>query len=282
MKDNYESSNTTNHSHLDHTMDVDEAKHHIRTAQSISISPELLEKLCLSSQTQIKDKQRHAFGNPLPIGLVGFLIALTPLSCDLMGWRGAGGNGAAGIGAYFFFGGALQVMAGIFGWAMGDTFGSAIFATYGAWFFSFAATQVPSFAAFSSYATPGEDPTTGWATQGFNASFGFLTLWMSVMSAVFFICSFRANICFVVIFLALTLAFAFLTAAYWYFALDYVGNAAYAGKMVVGAGSSAFVAVSFGWWVFVSTMLATLDFPFQLPVGDLTTIIKGASDKSQV
>ena len=28
-------------------------------------------------------------------GIGGFLLAATPLSCDLMGWRGAGGNGAA-------------------------------------------------------------------------------------------------------------------------------------------------------------------------------------------
>lgn len=27
--------------------------------------------------------------------LIGFLISLSPLSCDLMGFRGAGGNGAA-------------------------------------------------------------------------------------------------------------------------------------------------------------------------------------------
>lgn len=30
-------------------------------------------------------------------GLAGFLLALTPLSCDLMGWRGAGGGGAASV-----------------------------------------------------------------------------------------------------------------------------------------------------------------------------------------
>lgn len=30
--------------------------------------------------------------------LCGFLLSLTPLSCDLMGWRGAGGNGAASTG----------------------------------------------------------------------------------------------------------------------------------------------------------------------------------------
>ena len=28
---------------------------------------------------------------------MGFCMCLTPLSCDLMGWRGAGGDGAAGM-----------------------------------------------------------------------------------------------------------------------------------------------------------------------------------------
>lgn len=30
-----------------------------------------------------------------------------------MGWRGAGGNGAAGIGSYFFFGGLCMVLGGV-------------------------------------------------------------------------------------------------------------------------------------------------------------------------
>lgn len=47
-------------------------------------------------------------------GLIGFLLSLTPLACDLMGWRGSGSeNGAAGIGAYFFFGGLLMVLSGV-------------------------------------------------------------------------------------------------------------------------------------------------------------------------
>ena len=44
--------------------------------------------------------------------LVGFLLSLTPLSCQLMGWRGAGGNGAATIAAYLFFGGLLMIVGG--------------------------------------------------------------------------------------------------------------------------------------------------------------------------
>lgn len=45
--------------------------------------------------------------------LVGFLLSLTPLSMDLMGWRGAGGNGAAGTGTYFFFGGLLMIIGSV-------------------------------------------------------------------------------------------------------------------------------------------------------------------------
>ena len=34
--------------------------------------------------------------------LIGFVLSLTPLSCDLMGWRGAGGTGAASTGISLF------------------------------------------------------------------------------------------------------------------------------------------------------------------------------------
>jgi hypothetical protein len=35
-----------------------------------------------------------------------------------------------------------------------------------------------------------------------------------------------------------------------------------------------------GWYVFLSEMFAIIDFPFQLPVGDLSTIVKGASERA--
>ena len=32
-----------------------------------------------------------------------------------------------------------------------------------------------------------------------------------------------------------------------------------------------------GWYIFFAIMLAALDFPFGIPVGDLSTVIMGAS-----
>ena len=83
-----------NHEHLNDGMENDTALRKIRTAGSISISPDLFEKLYLSPENKVKGDLRKTFGNPTPIALVGFLLSLTPLTADLMGWRGAGGNGA--------------------------------------------------------------------------------------------------------------------------------------------------------------------------------------------
>jgi uncharacterized protein len=80
-----------------HVDDVSPTMEQLRHAQSVTMSPELFEKLYLSPMSPVKGQLRATYANPTPIALVGFLISLTPLSCDLMGWRGAGGNGAASM-----------------------------------------------------------------------------------------------------------------------------------------------------------------------------------------
>jgi succinate-acetate transporter protein len=73
---------------------------------------------------------------------------------------------------YYFFGGVLLLMSGLMEWFLGNTFPSVVFSAYGAFFFSFAGTLTPSFAAFASYALPSADPSSGLKTPEFNASFG--------------------------------------------------------------------------------------------------------------
>jgi hypothetical protein len=51
----------------DLNMDNDTALKRIRTAGSISISPELFEKLYLSPQNAVKGDLRKTFGNPTPV-----------------------------------------------------------------------------------------------------------------------------------------------------------------------------------------------------------------------
>jgi succinate-acetate transporter protein len=63
--------------------------------------------------------------------VLGLVMALTPLACDLMGWRGAGGAGAASTGVFFFMGGLLMVLGGVMEFLLGNTFPFVLFCGYG-------------------------------------------------------------------------------------------------------------------------------------------------------
>jgi succinate-acetate transporter protein len=269
----------------DTNMDHESALKKIRTAGSISISPELFEKIYLSPQNAVKGDLRKTFANPTPIALLGFLISLSPLSADLMGWRGAGGSGAAGIGSYYFFGGLLSILGGFLEFILGNTFPFVVFTSFGAFWLTFAATLQPFYYAYGLYAPAGQPETDGLKTTGFNASFGFFLLFMGFLCLIYLVCSIRTNIVFVIIFFTLVLAFGLLTGTYWQTANGIANSdpsaTALAGRLQKAAGACTFVTCVAGWWIFFAIMLAALDFPFQIPVGDLSTLIKGASERAK-
>jgi hypothetical protein len=66
-----------------------------------------------------------------PRPLLGFLVATGALAPALMGWRGAGGGGAANIGVFYFFGGLLQIIGAILEWLVGNTFIYVVFGSFG-------------------------------------------------------------------------------------------------------------------------------------------------------
>lgn len=66
-KDFSQSQNGFHNDHLGAHVGSDEALRRIRTAGSISISPELFEKIYLSPQNQVKGDLRKTVGNPTPL-----------------------------------------------------------------------------------------------------------------------------------------------------------------------------------------------------------------------
>ncbi|KAF2217469.1 hypothetical protein CERZMDRAFT_30407 [Cercospora zeae-maydis SCOH1-5] len=273
-------------------MDPDTALRKIQTSGSISISPELFEKIYLSPQNKVAGDLRKTFGNPTPLALVGFLLSLTPLSCDLMGWRGAGGNGAASTGVYFFFGGLLMVLGGLGEFLLGNTFPFIVFCSFGAFWLQYAATLQPFYNAYGAYAASGEAAATGLESVGFNASYAFFLVFMGVLCFLYMILALRTNLVFFLIFFFLVPSFGLLAAAFWHLAQvaeqTAAGNMAAATSLgskakneVIAAGALTFIVDMLGWYIWFAIMLASLDFPFQLPVVDLSRFVKGASDKAK-
>lgn len=246
----------------------------LHRADSLSISPEVFEKLYLSPKNKVKGDLRGTFANPTPLALVGFLVALSPISAELMGWRGAAGLNAT-TGVNYFFGGVLLILSGLLEFFLGNTFPSVVFLGYGAHFIVFAATFTPFYAAISAYTDPAKPSQT--QTPMFASSFAFYACFMGVLSFVFLICSLRTNICFVLIFVGATLGFCFAAGAFWTIAQGMAVGA----TLLKATGGAFFVAAIVGWYLLAAIMWALLDLPFlnALPVGDLSTLIKGHSQK---
>jgi succinate-acetate transporter protein len=87
---------------------------------------------------------------------------------------------------------------------------------------------------------------------------------MGLLCFVYLICALRTNIVFVLIFLFLVPSFGLLTGAFWSIAKGTVALATI-NKMLVAAGALTFVVDMLGWYLFFGILLASLDFPFQLP-----------------
>ncbi|KAL9019683.1 MAG: hypothetical protein Q9185_003021 [Variospora sp. 1 TL-2023] len=93
---------------------------------------------------------------------------------------------------------------------------------------------------------------------------------------------------FVTIFFGLFMTFVLLTGSYWEIANGY---GAIAAKLQIASGAFAFLASLAGWlviviapmerWIFFAQMLASVDFPFQIPVGDISHLIRSGTKRAQ-
>ncbi|MCJ1292131.1 hypothetical protein MMC34_003681 [Xylographa carneopallida] len=252
---------------LNEDMSEEAALQKIKTAQSISMSPEMFEKLYLNPQTAVAGDLRKRFANPTPIALIGYVLTLTPLSCAYMGWRGAETSGAATVGVYYFMGGLLMLLGGVLEFVLGNTFSSVVFASYGGYWFAYGVTFTPFYGATTPF---------GVSSAPYESTWAFFLLFMGLLSLIYLICSLRTNIMFVITFAGLTIGFLVEAGSYWNNA---AGNTDSGSSLLVVAGAIYFVADLAAWWVLFSQLLQSVDFPIQIPVGDISHLIKGYSER---
>ncbi|KAJ5493626.1 GPR1/FUN34/yaaH protein [Penicillium fimorum] len=240
---------------------------------SVTLSSEQFERLYLTPMTVRQSPLAKKVGNPTPLR---FCHYNHPLSCCLMAWRGAGGNGIAFIGPIVFLGGLLLLITSILEFIIGNTFPCVVFGTIGGFWFAFAATMIPAFNAAAPYSSSGTDTAAGLASEAFMNTYAFLFITMAVLMLIFLICSTRINVVYTVIFLFLLLVFLLLSSAYWQLGQ---GNAASGDRCVKGAGASLFVASLLGFYLLIVQLFECVGFPPFLPVGDLSTFWTRNQDK---
>lgn len=177
-----------------------------------------------------------------------------------------------------------MILGGFLEFVLGNTFPFVVFSSFGAFWLTLASTLQPFYYAYGLYAPQGAtSEEEGLSTVGFQSSFAFFLVFMAVMCFIYLICSLRTNIVFVVIFFMLVIGFSLLSGSYWQTANE-ISHANSSGltlghRLQIGSGACFFVTSMAGWYIFFAIMLAALDFPFQIPVGDLSTLIRGMNDK---
>jgi succinate-acetate transporter protein len=85
---------------------------------------------------------------------------------------------------------------------------------------------------------------------------------MGILCLIYLVCSIRTNLVFFLIFFTLVPAFGLLAGTFMHAAQ---GNLAISAKCQEAAGAFAFVTCLCGWYILFAIMLASVDFPLDLP-----------------
>ena len=142
------------------------------------------------------DSKAPLLADPAPLGLSGF--ALTTLILSL--WNAgvlAGNDVKIVIGLAAFYGGVAQLLAGMWEFRNGNTFGATAFSSYGAFWLSFVALLIPGFGvSFGDKAAGPSGTALAWYLLGWAIFTGLMTLG-----------TFRLNGALVGVFVLLTVTF---------------------------------------------------------------------------
>ena len=178
-----------------------------------------------TTQPQTTTTVAPAVANPGPLGLCGFALTTFVLSMVNNGVLKEADLGAV-IGLALFYGGLAQLLAGMWEFRAGNTFGATAFASYGAFWLSFAALLVPGLS------NPALKPS--------NTGLGYYLLGWAIFTGIMAIGSLRTNGATAVVFVLLFLTFLLLAI----------------GKFSQGTATTNTGIYTIGGWVGVLTALA--------------------------
>ncbi|TMC99752.1 MAG: hypothetical protein E6J11_06755 [Chloroflexi bacterium] len=132
-----------------------------------------------------------AVANPAPLGLSAFALTTFVLSSSNAGFFKVN---AIVIGLAFFYGGLVQLLAGLQEFKAGNTFGATAFCSYGGFWLAFGATLTPLFNVVGAY---------GGDTPAFHTAIGFFLLGWTIFTAWMFLASLRTTLALMGVFLFL-------------------------------------------------------------------------------
>jgi len=200
-------------------------------------------------QQQVSPHRQIA--NPAPLGLFSFASTTLVLSFYNVSARGVTAPNVI-VGMALGVGGLCQLLAGMWEFACGNTFGATAFTSYGGFWLSFGLIFWPGSGILDAFSTP--------ATAGelHNALGIYLMAWF-IFTAIMFLGTLRANAGLAALFFFLTLTFMLLM----------IGEFTEKAMVHKAGGGLGIVTAAIAFWVAAHGIITRDTGYFGLPVGDL-------------
>jgi len=209
------------------------------------------------------------FANPAPLGLSAF--ALTTFVLSLINLRTRGVNEPNLVVACAFgYGGLVQLLAGMWEMAVGNTFGATALSSYGGFWISFAIVLTPG--GFNIATALG-----GPESHLFLDSFGFFLMGWFIFTFLLLLCTLKSTVAFFLLFFFLDLAFLCLGIGY----LDRVNGAPRITAIKAG-GAFGILSAFMAWYNAFAGIADSTNSFFVVPVVHLPWSDKGRERRGKV
>jgi succinate-acetate transporter protein len=181
--------------------------------------------------------------NPAPLGLSAFALTTFVLSAANAGWVSAPN---IVLGLALFYGGVVQIIAGVQEFRAGNTFGATAFCSYGGFWLAVGVIFTPAFGVLDAY-----------KTGGLGVALGIFLLGWTIFTLLMFFGTLRANMALIVVFGLLFLTFLSLT----------LGALLGAAGLTILGGYLGIITALAAWYTALAGILASSKSMFSLPVG---------------
>lgn len=163
---------------------------------------ELMQAFGGSLNPGLSPPPKHNFANPGPLGLSAFALTTFVLSMYNAQAMGITTPNVV-VGLTFFYGGIVQLFAGLWEMMVGNTFGATALSSYGGFWLAFGAIHIESFGIVAAYADH-EDQLPN--------AIGFFLVGWAIFTFILTLCTLKSTVAFCALFSFLTMTFVLLAA----------------------------------------------------------------------
>lgn len=174
---------TTTHPYQHHIHNVSFDGDFVRLGDQTYRRSELLNAFAGDLNPGIHLRPPRNLANPVPLGLASFSFCCLVLSLINAQVRGVTNNKIL-VGACLFFGGAIELFAGLLCYPSGNTYGMTVFGAFGGFWISYGCIFTDQFHIVSSYA---DDP------KMFNNAMGFFLAGWTVFTFLMLMCTLKST-----------------------------------------------------------------------------------------